>query len=115
MSKGSKIALGILSCLPIILVGVIIYMVFDLIPEFMKWDKYEPDAHEVIITMSPIFFTGLFAGIISLVLLIYYIIHLVNNKEMETGERVVWILAFLFAGVITYPVYWAVRIWNTKT
>jgi uncharacterized membrane protein len=114
MSKSSKLALGIVSFIPLILVGVIIFMIFNLFPEFIEWDKYEPDARDFFTAFAPIFITGLLIGLISLGLLVFYIIHLVNNKQMESGEKIVWIFVFLFAGTVGYPVYWFFRIWNEK-
>lgn len=114
MSKNSKLALGFVSFMPLILVGVIIFMIFNMFPEFIEWDKYEPEARELFTAFSPIFITGLLTGLVSLGLLIFYIIHLVNNKQIESGERIVWIIVFLFAGTIGYPIYWFIRIWNEK-
>ena len=45
--------------------------------------------------------------------LIYFIIHAVNNPATDSTERIVWILVFIFAGVIGFPVYWYMRIWKT--
>jgi uncharacterized membrane protein YfcA len=114
MSKSSKLVLGFISFLPLILAGVIIFMVFSMFPEIMEWDKYEPSVREVFSTFAPVFITGLFTGIISLGLLIYYIIQLVNNKEMETAEKIIWFFVFLFAGAIGYPIYWFLRVWGEK-
>jgi len=46
--------------------------------------------------------------------LVFFIIHMINNKKLDSTERLVWILVFLFAGVIGYPVYWYLRIWTEK-
>jgi len=114
MSKSSKLAIGFVSFIPLILVGVMIVMIFSLIPEFIEWDKYEPGAREIFTTFAPIFIIGIFTALISLGLLIFFIIHLVNNKQLEPGERIVWVFVFLFASMIGYPIYWFLRIWNEK-
>lgn len=44
--------------------------------------------------------------------LIYFIIHAVNNAAIDSSERIVWILVFIFAGTIGFPVYWYMRIWK---
>jgi len=46
--------------------------------------------------------------------LIFYIIHAINNKAIDSNERIIWILIFIFAGMIGFPVYWFMRIWQTK-
>jgi hypothetical protein len=115
MSKSSKIALGIVSFIPLILGGVIISMVFSMFPQFFKWDEYEPSAREVFTTFAPLFITAICAGVFSLGLLIYYIIHLVNQKEMDTAEKIIWFFVFFCAGAIGYPIFWFMRIWNNKS
>jgi hypothetical protein len=45
-------------------------------------------------------------------LLIFYIVHAVNNQRLDSTERIVWILIFIFAGTIGYPIYWYLRIWK---
>ena len=114
MSRGSKIFIGILSFLPFILTGTIIIMIIQLIPEFMEWERYEPDFYTVFSTFTPLLITGIILGLLCLGLLIFYIIHMMNNKNMEPVEKLVWIVVFLFFGMIGYPIYWFMRIWNEK-
>lgn len=45
-------------------------------------------------------------------LLIYYIIHVVNNKMIDSNERLIGILVFIFANMIGFPIYWYMRIWR---
>jgi hypothetical protein len=112
MSKSSKLMLGVLSFLPFILVCIIIAMVINLFPQVFEWANDEPDPHTVFTTFSPIFFTGLITALVSLALLVIFIVHLVKNPKLEPGERLVWILIFLFVGMIGYPLYWYLRVWN---
>jgi len=112
MSKSSKLVLGILSFLPFILMCIIITTVFNLIPLIMEWSKQDPDAHTVLTTLSPIIITGIITAFVSLALLVIFIIHLANNRKMETGEKLVWILVFLFVSMVGFPIYWWLRIWN---
>ena len=114
MSRGSKIFTGLLSFLPLILSGVLIFQVFALFPQFFEWDKHEPEPYTVFATITPLFITGILTGILSFGLLVFFIIHMINNKKLDTTERLVWILVFLLAGVIGYPVYWYMRIWTEK-
>ena len=60
---------------------------------------------------------GMVAAIIllamcSLGLLVYFIIHSINNKAIDSTERIIWVLIFIFAGMIGFPVYWYMRIWK---
>lgn len=112
MSRSSKLFIGLLSFLPILLLVALFVMIFRLIPEFIEWSNYEPEPQDVFSAFGPVFILGLFMGLLSLGLLIFFIIHLVRNKAMDTTERVIWVLVFLFAGIIGYPIYWYMRVWK---
>lgn len=112
MSRSSKFFIGLLSFAPLILAGIIIIMAFNMIPHFFEWDRHEPDFYTVFSTISPIIILAIIVCLISLGLLIFFIIHMMSNKKMEAVEKLIWILAFLFAGAIGYPIYWYMRIWH---
>ena len=118
MSRSSKLFIGILSFLPIVLAFVMLFMVLRLIPTFMEWsnhgDNYEPATQEVFSVFGPMFILGFGTGILSIGLLIFFIMHLVRHKAMESTERIIWILVFLFAGIVGYPIYWYLRVWKNE-
>lgn len=114
MSRGSKLFIGLLSFIPIILLFVLLFMILRSIPTFVEWENYEPDAHEVFSIFAPVIILSIFLGILSLALLIFFIIHLVRNKMMDSTERIIWILVLLFAGIIGYPIYWYMRVWRNE-
>jgi hypothetical protein len=114
MSTNKKILIGILSFLPLILfIGY-----FVLIFGFVFTMASNPAAAE---TASPETFIGSFIGIFAIMglmilltfgLLIYFILHIVNNSKLDDNERLVWILITVFLGFIAYPIYWYVKIWK---
>ena len=114
MSKGSKLLLGLLSILPLILAAVIIIEVFLIFPEILYWNHNEPEPYTVFSTFAPVFITSIIAAFLSLGLLIFFIIHMLNNKKIESSERLIWIIVFLLAGVVGYPIYWYLRIWKEE-
>lgn len=111
MSRSSKAFIGVLSFLPIVLLIVFLVMFLRTLPGFVEWD-HDPTAQEVISVFGPVFFLGVLMGILSLGLLVFFIIHLVRNKNMDGTERVIWVLVFLFAGLVGYPIYWYMRVWK---
>ena len=115
MSRSTKSFVGILSFLPIVCLVVFFFMFFRMIPEFMRWEGSDPDPYEVFDTFMPVFLTAIFMSILSIGLLIFFIMHLVRTKNIDTTERIVWVLVLLFAGIIGYPIYWYMRIWNDNT
>ncbi len=112
MSRSSKLFVGILSFLPIILLLVFLFMIFGMFPAFFKWDKYDPAPQEVFSAFAPLFFLGFAMSILSIGLLIFFIMHLLRHKALDSTERIIWILVFLFAGIVGYPIYWYMRIWK---
>jgi len=118
MSRSSKIFIGILSFLPIVLVFVMLFMVLRLIPTFIEWGNnshnYEPAPQEIFSVFSPMFIVGFGMAILSLGLLIFFIMHLIRHKAMESTERIIWVLVFLFAGIVGYPIYWYMRVWKNE-
>ena len=112
MSRSSKLFIGILSFLPIILLLVFLFMLFGMFPTFFQWDKYDPAPQEVFSAFAPLFFLGFAMGILSIGLLIFFIMHLLRHKALDSTERIIWILVFLFAGIVGYPIYWYMRVWK---
>jgi hypothetical protein len=114
MSRNTKAMIGVLSFLPIVLLIVFFAMFFAIFPRVFEWENNEPTAQEVFTVFGPLFILGVIMGILSLGLLIFFIMHLVRNKTMDGIERVIWILVFLFAGLVGYPIYWYMRVWKDE-
>ena len=112
MSRGTKLFIGILSLLPIIMLVIFLFYFFNMFPAFIEWDNRDPDPKEVFDVIRPIFIYGIGMGLLSIFLLVFFIMHLVRNKKIESTERIIWILVFLFAGMVGYPIYWYMRVWN---
>lgn len=114
MTKNQKIVLGVFTILPF--VGFIL-AIFAFISAFTFIStNFDP----VTTGAFPTAFIGTFIligllSLLSLGLLIYYIIHAINNKNLKNEERIVWILLFIFIANIAFIIYWIMRIWNDKT
>lgn len=110
MSRTSKIFLGVVTFLPFVFFAIYLGIIFQFVREVMLYHRSTPE--DVFFQMWPAFiYLGLLV-IAKIGLLIYYIIHAVNNKRIDSTERIVWILVFIFAGMIGYPIYWYLRIWK---
>ncbi|MBS1566464.1 MAG: PLDc N-terminal domain-containing protein [Bacteroidetes bacterium] len=48
-------------------------------------------------------------------LLIYYIIHIVNNSRLEPIEKLVWVIIVLFTNIIGFIIYWYMQIWKAPS
>lgn len=115
MSSGKKTLLLILSILPLILFGIFIVYIIDWAMDLastIPQNSNDPSAVMPFIGdyLKMVFALAFPAGLISLGLLIYYIIQIVNNKAMETGERVVWIITLIIFCPLTFLIYWLMRV-----
>ena len=117
MTRGSKILLGILSFLPFVLLIFYLGAIFTFVTEMMaiQHTGEKPDPIFVWTRVSGVIVWAILLGLLSLGLKIYYIIHAVNNKAIESSERLVWVLIFVFVGLIGYPIYWVLRVWGGPT
>ena len=113
MSKNKKIFIGILSFLPLLLMGAYFIAILGFFVPFFRGGMPPDD--------MPDFMNGNFIGMFvmiglmimfSLGMLIYFIIHVANNKALDSTEKLVWILVIVFASTIGYPIYWYMKIWK---
>src|SRR4249920_1563257 len=116
MSRSSKIILGILSFLPFLLLIFYMGAVFNFVLEMIQisHQSEKPDAVFMWTRMAGVFIWAIVLGILTLGLKIYYIIHAINNKLIDQTEKIVWVLVFIFFGIVGYPAYWISRIWNVR-
>ena len=113
MSKTAKIILGIITILPFIFFTIYLSFVIRFIQDVIIYHRSTPE--DVFFQMMPaLLYVGLLA-IVKVGLLIFYIVHAINNQRLDSTERIVWILIFIFAGLIGYPIYWWMRIWKDSS
>jgi len=118
MSKNKKILIGIFSILPLLL--FVIYMV-SMVSFFIYFFREaavsgkDPDdlLYPGFANMAGMIVTMVLLGLLSLAVLVYFLIHSINNQALNRDERLVWILVFIFVGMVTFPIYWYMRIWRT--
>ena len=112
MSRSTKIFVGILSFLPILLTA---YLFIAFFIEFTNnWGNPNPTFDSPLMLGEFGLFFFMVAGILvlSIGLLIYFIIHVAKNKKTDSTERAIWILAFVLGGSICFPIYWYMKIWK---
>ena len=115
MSRSNKIILGILSFLPFVILIFYISAIFTYVIEMMKISQTsdKPVAIYMWTRMAGVLVWALVLAFLVLGLKIYYIIHAINNKLIDQTEKIVWVMVFIFFGIVGYPAYWVSRIWNT--
>lgn len=113
MSKSRKLLVGILSLLPMVSLVIYFAVFFSLFITAFR-GSHDPNIFPEIMLehIGGIIAVALLMVVTKLGMLIYFIVHAVNNKAIDSTERIVWILVFIFAGMIGFPVYWYMRIWK---
>jgi hypothetical protein len=114
LSKGQKIFIAILTILPFLFVPYMIFQIFSFVMTTVHNDSMNIDPQPEVI-LSAVFsfiFPIIMLSLLSLGLFIFYIVHVAMNKSFDTSERIIWILLFLFVGIMVFPVYWFMRIWT---
>lgn len=113
MSRSKKIWLGICSLLPLLLLIVYLIIFFNVfINVFRQAGNQEMFPELIFNHIIWIVLFGMAMAIAKITLLIYFLIHAINNPRVESNERIIWILVFIFAGSIGFPIYWYLRIWQ---
>jgi uncharacterized membrane protein len=116
MSKSSKIFTGILSFLPFIaFAGYFIFFFTFMLGTIMTVGQGNPP-DEALFLNNFILMAALIGvmSLITIIALIYFIVHIAGNKKLDNNERIVWILIVIFVGMIGFPVYWYIKIWQDE-
>jgi hypothetical protein len=115
INRNQNIVLGIFTFLPFIIFPIIFFQVFGFVINLVATAEHsEPDAADILLGVSSFLVPIILVSLLSLALLIFYIIHAASNKKIESIEQVMWILLFIFFGIIAFPIYWIMRVWNTS-
>jgi hypothetical protein len=107
-----KIILGIFTFLPFLLFPIFLWQFFHMIGSTIFFDEHRSD-EELIFPILSFVFPAILTAIGALALTIFYVVHVVMNKKLEGSEQILWILLFIFLGILAFPAYWIIRIWNT--
>lgn len=118
MKKISKIILGIITLLPLLSLIAALYSIFGFLKDSLGMEVVikgkELSPYDFFHFLLPFIVSIIITSLLSLILMIYYIIHAVNNNAIKQEERIAWILIFIFINIPSFPVYWYLRIWNEK-
>ena len=114
LNKSQKIILGIFTFLPFVIFPIICFEIFGFVMNMIATSENgEPEASAVLLSISSFIVPIILVSLLSLALLVFYIVHVVINKKLENVEQLMWVLLFIFFGIIAFPIYWIIRIWNT--
>ena len=117
MTKSAKIFLGIITFLPLVfgICCVVYYMLairdmFLLMPVSPDDSRRFTQSYISHIFSGPLVMFAILSFVTHIGLMIYYIVHVVTYKVKTEGEKVMWILLFVFIGTIAFIIYFFMRV-----
>ncbi len=113
MSTSNKVWLGILTFLPFVLFIVYLVLFFTLfLGSIHQLEKTHHDEFPIqfISDLFVVFIPLIAAGIISLIITIYYIVHANSNVKNDTAKKIMWTIILIFVSCIGCIVYYFVEI-----
>lgn len=117
MSTSLKTLLGVLSILGFLFIPVIIgYMFLAFIPEMIAMDQQgiDPSPGQIFPILGGFMIISMLFALISFGLMIFYIIHVVQDSSATSNDRILWIILLIFFSNFVLPFYWYFRIWKTN-
>jgi hypothetical protein len=115
INKTQNVVLGIFTFLPFVFFPIIFIQVFGFVIDMVATSEHsDPEPADILLGISSFLIPIILVSLLSLALLIFYIVHAATNKKLESVEQLMWILLFVFFGIIAFPIYWIMRIWNTS-
>lgn len=113
MTKGNKIILGIVTLLPFLMMVLYFSTIVLLVRDALVY-RDEDMPFPIVGDVLWLVVTALAAGLLGFGLMVYYIIHAIHNPQVDNSEKIVWVILFVLASVIAFPIYWYLRIWKRE-
>lgn len=116
MSTGSKVFLGICTFMPLFLGMCLLITYLSILPDLIVQTSQSSDPREFLHLYFSKVFTARMLVLFMLMLIthisliIYYVIHAVKHVTRSEGEKVMWILLFVFIGTIPFIIYFFLKI-----
>lgn len=113
MSSTSKILIGLATLLPVVL---LVLYALSLIPGGLTVIASSEGAGRAmpigVMSLGVSMMLILAFVVSSIALLVYYFVHVLNNKRLESSTRLMWALVILFFSNLGFIVYWYFQIWR---
>lgn len=118
MSKSLKTFLGILSILGFLFIPLLIgYLILGFLPQMIAMEQQgiEPTPEQIFPIIGIFIVVIMLIALISFALMIFFIIHVAQDKTATSNDRILWILLLIVFSNIVLPFYWYFRIWKSQS
>lgn len=112
MTKHTKIVLGLMTFVPMVLV---VLFVLSMLDGWFKPEYFADSDESPLIVFMPLGVSVLLfilSMVLSLGMTVYYLVHAINNPMIDGSHRLVWVLTLLLGGLFTCALYWLFQIWR---
>ena len=117
MSASRKIWLGILTFLPFVLVFIYFILFFTVFLNNihqLEQSHHDEFPLELVKSLFIVFIPIFLSIVISLIIMIYYIVHANNNPNNDSGKKIMWTLILILITSVGSLVYYFVEILPTS-
>lgn len=109
MKKRNKIILLILTLLPIFIIPILVFWV---IAGGIQMSSMADPEKATPFFVTGIILMGILVVLASLGTWIYFLVHALKNQRIDSNERLIWVLLFIFVAFISQIIYFFMHIWD---
>lgn len=109
MNESQKRAYGLLSWVPLLIftIGTIYFLYINgRLVEHKQFHEHEKVVLFAFKNYDQLFILGSIAGIVSLIVMLTFIVHLAKLKNVNDAQKISWIIFMVFFGAFAFPVFW---------
>lgn len=113
-STAGKLSIGLLTLLPNLIGLAFLLALFG---GYYTPAKEMLDSEDPVVLLMPlggIVIGSILVAVSSLAVVVYYFVHLINNKRLDASQRLAWASVVLIGGSIGCMVYWLFQIWREE-
>ncbi|MCA9426084.1 MAG: hypothetical protein KC994_13470 [Candidatus Omnitrophica bacterium] len=110
LDKTRAIIIGILTLLPHV------FGIFALLRVLSFILTFDINSTNISVpSISSLLFGSAFTWLLSMALIVFYLLHVYESKELDTEKKWLWSAVIVFAGYVSMPFYWWYKIWKPAT
>jgi heme/copper-type cytochrome/quinol oxidase subunit 3 len=100
----------------IAMIAAYIFFAYDIVTSGESWNAMgvEPEAREVLIKLIPLIISIIVCILLATGSLVFYLAHAIQNTNLKSDMRIIYIVLFVIFGGISQLVYWLVECQGKK-
>jgi Sec-independent protein secretion pathway component TatC len=103
MKQPAKILLGLLTLAPAAFFVLFVTTIVGIMSTMTSASSMRPES--VIEQMRSLLLPGMITSLLGILLIVFYFVDVNKNEQLDKNGRLVWMILFIVAGVITMPAY----------